>query len=176
MTLAYRIFQQLLVDFPKSESFFERSRWFVYKDHRAYDGFYYNNLLTRYALEEVTTKDYFPRFGENRRKLCTISPTLVKSPYFSLNKEVFATHSFVACGEDYILDLSYKRLFLDKKRGCKFMHSPYLEVLYNLPPVFLGTREELKNLAKVLLTLKSYDREKEDSLFLYSFLEKEEEW
>lgn len=84
------------------------------------------------------------------------------SCYEALEKRSQAEHMFLRAGlkdnsREYIIDPTYKQLFIKKYGDVQKFDSSYATYLYNLPPVFIGTEEELSKLKSKLRKEKSLD-------------------
>lgn len=66
-------------------------------------------------------------------------------------------HAFLLCDENIIIDPTYKQLFIYKVGRIEKFISPYADYLYSLPPIFMGTTQEMESLTKVLSSKRSYD-------------------
>ncbi len=67
------------------------------------------------------------------------------------------THSFLLCDKTLIIDPSYKQLLITKTGHNQKLFSPYAEYLYGLPPIFMGTIQDMRDLISKLGLYRSYD-------------------
>jgi hypothetical protein len=67
---------------------------------------------------------------------------------------------------EFIVDGTYKQLFIQKRGPVDKCVSPYADYLYNLPPVFIGTYDDLFELMHDLQRIKSADPLHADDIFI----------
>lgn len=84
--------------------------------------------------------------------------------YLNFNSDRTLTsdwHSFLVCYKDnkeYIIDGSYKSLFMIHRGYVDKWFSEYAEKIFSLPPIFVGTREELNTLKKEMEEIRKLDK------------------
>lgn len=70
----------------------------------------------------------------------------------------YADHIFLkVTNQDLIIDGTYKQLFINKRGQIDKLYSPYANMLYELPPVFIGTKTDLFNLMETIKNCKNTD-------------------
>ena len=125
----------------------------------AYDGRGYSTEINNLLLSNIQ-KNFSFEFDRIEchytQKYFWLGPDFVGD----ISSQSNSWHSFLKCykgTDETIIDPTYKSLFMIHRGKVAKWDSFYAEAIYKLPPVFVGTQNELNGLNKTMTEMRKHD-------------------
>lgn len=128
-------------------------RYDKYGSCQSYNGRGFCGVISYSLKDYLTSNNIFDNV-----RICTTQKDIEQITKLGLS---YSDHIFLKAlnkdNQQLIIDGTYKQLFITKRCPVEKVFSPYANILYNLPPVFIGTYDDLYKLMCCLQKWKNAD-------------------